>query len=911
MWAALAALAGALLAPGLAAAQIAPFLVAPNGGEVWAVGTDQEIRWAGEAGSNVRIELSRDSGVTWQTLFSNTPNDGVQKWQVVGPPSEFCRVRITRLDDVTFAGVSADDFTIGGAGLAVLTPNGGDVWAIGSRQAITWASQGIGNVRVELSRDGGVLWETLFSNTRDDGIELWTVEGAASSVCLVRVTSLDDTTVSDTSDGLFIITGAAGLAVTGPNGGELWTTGSLQTIHWLGFGGGRVAVELSRDGGDSWETLFESTPDDGARDWIVTGPATDQALIRVSRNVAPFVSDVSDAVFAISSDPIAVVLPRGGEDWVIGTQQQIQWSGPAGGTVVIELSRNGGVTWETIAENIRNDGAQFWTVVGAPTDDAVVRITSVEDPTLSAMSEDFFHISRGTLALTAPNGGEVLAAGGVSTLTWSTTTGGSVRLELSRDGGGTFETIIANTPNDGSEPWTVTGPACTNCRLRVTSWIDAGLTDESDGDFAIVCMPIAAPITPGVPQDAALENRDCDAPHRSGARGDDWSFSMATAGLVSVEVRSSAFDAYVLLLGPDGTVLAERDGGGGGTDARIDSIDLAAGGPYTIEVTSTAPAATGALGPYTVVLSRYDVEVLTPTSGELWRFGERHLITWRSGAPEVPADIAVFRNGATGEPIAVALPNDGSEGWTATGPPTDAAVFQVCIPYGSRGTKICASSAAIRLEPCAPGSTHACYDGPAGTLGVGQCTAGTQSCAASGVFGECHGTVGPETEICGDGLDQDCDGSDAACIPCPGTTPCPDDDPCTNDACVEGTCRQDRPTGWVLLGCRTSVFHDALLGLDAPCADDKATKLRARYRRRLARLFATVQRLARRAEAHPGRPCIARLTRARLKTIRLRQLVDLAGARGGLCGADPAVLARRVDELAIGILSASTCPLAS
>ncbi|MGI5862952.1 MAG: MopE-related protein, partial [Myxococcales bacterium] len=52
--------------------------------------------------------------------------------------------------------------------------------------------------------------------------------------------------------------------------------------------------------------------------------------------------------------------------------------------------------------------------------------------------------------------------------------------------------------------------------------------------------------------------------------------------------------------------------------------------------------------------------------------------------------------------------------------------------------------------------SRACYSGPAGTEGVGVCAGGTQTCAA-GAWGECSGQQVPSAEIC-DGLDNDCDG---------------------------------------------------------------------------------------------------------------------------------------------------------
>ncbi len=51
---------------------------------------------------------------------------------------------------------------------------------------------------------------------------------------------------------------------------------------------------------------------------------------------------------------------------------------------------------------------------------------------------------------------------------------------------------------------------------------------------------------------------------------------------------------------------------------------------------------------------------------------------------------------------------------------------------------------------------QSCYSGTVGTAGDGECVAGSQSCTF-GVFGSCQGEVVDQIEICGDGLDSDCD----------------------------------------------------------------------------------------------------------------------------------------------------------
>jgi hypothetical protein len=68
----------------------------------------------------------------------------------------------------------------------------------------------------------------------------------------------------------------------------------------------------------------------------------------------------------------------------------------------------------------------------------------------------------------------------------------------------------------------------------------------------------------------------------------------------------------------------------------------------------------------------------------------------------------------------------------------------------------------------APGGgaiTAACYTGPNGTQNVGTCVPGTKTCAF-GTFGACAGQVVPTADVCGDGLDTDCDGKNDAAEGC-------------------------------------------------------------------------------------------------------------------------------------------------
>ena len=110
-------------------------------------------------------------------------------------------------------------------------------------------------MRIDLSRNGGSGWETIVANTGNDGNEDWGVSGPVTAQARVRVVSLEETSISGTSDANFTIFDMP-VTITSPNGGEAWTAGNTYTITWSVSGGtsllGYFWLRYSLDGGQTW-----------------------------------------------------------------------------------------------------------------------------------------------------------------------------------------------------------------------------------------------------------------------------------------------------------------------------------------------------------------------------------------------------------------------------------------------------------------------------------------------------------------------------------------------------------------------------------------------------------------------------------------------------------------------------------
>jgi hypothetical protein len=113
----------------------------------------------------------------------------------------------------------------------------------------------------------------------------------------------------------------ATLAVTAPAGGELWLTGTRQTLSWSrGAGVLAVDVALSRDGGTDWQTLARGVTDT-CWTWNVVGPLTRQARVRVADPAVPSHAAVSDSVFTVMPAELLDAAAPGPTGFALGSVQ--------------------------------------------------------------------------------------------------------------------------------------------------------------------------------------------------------------------------------------------------------------------------------------------------------------------------------------------------------------------------------------------------------------------------------------------------------------------------------------------------------------------------------------------------------------------------------------------------------------
>jgi hypothetical protein len=403
-------------------------LTTPGGGETWAAGSSQTISWnyTGSPGAAVRIELL-NGGVLDRVIsygaYTGSDCSGSYVWSIPagqGPGSDY-KIRITSILSNTYTDTSNGPFTITGPlapSLTVTSPNGGETWAAGSSQAVSWSYTGSPGdlVKVELLKNGSlvkVINPGAYIGLNNSGSLQWTVPQnlAAGSGYQVRVTSNLNSIYTDTSDSNFTITvpQPAGITLSTPDGGETWAAGSTQAISWSYAGniGQTVKVELLKNGALDRvisHSTFTGSSGGGSCQWAVPAgltPGSDYQ-VRVTTTGGAY-TDTGDNAFTVTGPvlpTITVTAPAGGESWAIGSSQTIRWSytGNPGYLVKIELLKNDApnrVITYGAPTGSGGRGTYQWTLPRglAAGNDYKIRVTSCSDSACTNTGDAAFSIT--------------------------------------------------------------------------------------------------------------------------------------------------------------------------------------------------------------------------------------------------------------------------------------------------------------------------------------------------------------------------------------------------------------------------------------------------------------------------------------------------------------------------------------
>jgi Leucine-rich repeat (LRR) protein len=256
-------------------------------------------------------------------------------------------------------------------GITLTSPNGGEIWPLGSSRTITWTSIGVStNIKLVLFQNGVKKGNIVTNIPIASGFYHWTVgnyiggTATAGAGYTVRIIDMNGQ-YSDYSNASFTITP---LNLVSPNGYENWQLGSTHPITWTAPGiGGFVKLVLFKDGIKVGNIVQNLSASSGAYSWTVGGYQGGTAVVGTGYTVRVITmdglsQDNSDAAFSITAaSPMNLTLPNGGERWQIGTSQSITWT--AGGVthnVKLVLFKNGVKIGNIVVDIPVGTGSYSW-----------------------------------------------------------------------------------------------------------------------------------------------------------------------------------------------------------------------------------------------------------------------------------------------------------------------------------------------------------------------------------------------------------------------------------------------------------------------------------------------------------------------------------------------------------------------
>ncbi|HLP21808.1 MAG TPA: hypothetical protein VK174_15955, partial [Chitinophagales bacterium] len=238
-------------------------ITAPNGGEVWQGLSQQTIAWVPAGTSGVfNLSYSINNGSSWSTIVNNISANNYL-WTVPNNPSTQSLVRVADATTSCQVDISNAVFEISAATPILTSPNGAEVWNINSNQNITWNTATFhSTVKLEYSTDNGVNYNLITNNAPNTGLYVWNIPNTPSTQVLVRASNTSGSSVFDISNAVFTIRQPTNF-ITAPNGGEQWRAYNTYDITWNVNFASDVKIEYSVNGGSTWTSIINSTPNTG------------------------------------------------------------------------------------------------------------------------------------------------------------------------------------------------------------------------------------------------------------------------------------------------------------------------------------------------------------------------------------------------------------------------------------------------------------------------------------------------------------------------------------------------------------------------------------------------------------------------------------------------------------------------
>ncbi len=428
-------------------------LTNPNGGEIYNVGTQTEITWSEHGVENIKLEISTDFGSSWEIIENSFPAaSGTYSWTVQNTPTSLGLVRITNVDNPNMTDISDEQFYIHNNGQQVFEMadiEAGDyLFGEGDTlKTLDYDYQMMVNhvtnaqyvIYLEAAKDQGTIIATTTSVQNLAGQELldldgecrityngsgFEIESGFENHPVVEVTwyGANDFAIQNnlrlpdeyewekaargmqTADYPWGTDNIDGSWANYQDSGDPWDNGTTP----VGFYNGQNYMGFQTNDAkspygvyDMAGNVFEWTSSiNFGNYYVLRGGAWNHHLLSFF-TVWYRVGDPPTNSFlnfgfrcALSSN-IELTSPNGGEIFQAGEQTQITWTQNGVENIKIEYSSDKGTSWEVVSDSYDATlGSYNWAVPETPTSLGLIRLTNVDNPNMTDISDEQFYIHK-------------------------------------------------------------------------------------------------------------------------------------------------------------------------------------------------------------------------------------------------------------------------------------------------------------------------------------------------------------------------------------------------------------------------------------------------------------------------------------------------------------------------------------
>jgi formylglycine-generating enzyme required for sulfatase activity len=405
--------------------------------------------------------------------------------------------------------------------LNITNPNGGEIYKVGSVHNITWEANGVANLKIDYTTNGGSTWSPIVASTpANTGSYAWVVPNTVSSLCKVKITGVENNALVDVSDYNFSIHATLELDMMVVKGGT-FAMGSaagsndespVHNVTLSAFQLGKYEVTQKL-----WQQIMGNNPSTHVGDNLpVAGVSWN-----VAQNFITSLNSLTGRYFRLPTEAEWEFAARGGVSsggftysgsntpgdigWYNGNSNQAphevgtklpneiglydmsgnvtEWcndwydanyygaspssnpQGPLSGT--FKVIRGG--YWESDGDGVRVANRSQYLP------------NSASNYYGLRLAEDLF-----TLIVTAPNGDENWQVGTTQNITWKSSNVDNVKIQYSTNAGSTWLDVVASVSAvSGSYSWVVPNTPSGYCKVKVSGVETISLNDISDNVFTI------------------------------------------------------------------------------------------------------------------------------------------------------------------------------------------------------------------------------------------------------------------------------------------------------------------------------------------------------------------------------------------------------------------------------------------